>query len=316
MMTPAAFALLRLSLVKGVGPARLRKALAHAHGRSAELAELVAGGGLGDVLGPEQLDELAANLPTAELLAERLNELGVTVTGLADPSYPAALAQRFGLDRAPPLLLTRGNAALLHRPSVGFCGSRQASDRGLRVAEDCASQLSASGVVVTSGYAAGVDMCAHTSALVSGGQTTIVLAEGIVGFRIKPEIEAVWSWDRVCVVSEFAATAPWSAGNAMQRNRTIIGLSRAMILIEARATGGSVSAGRDALAANVPLFAADYDGMPEAAVGNRELIKQGATPLLRNRATMRASLDGVLGAVRADAASLSSTGASQMRLLS
>src|SRR5262249_37149612 len=155
------------------------------------------------------------------------------------------------------------------------------------------------------GYACGVDMRAHTVALASGGRTTIVLAEGVLGFRIRPEIEAAWSWDRACVVSEFAAKAPWSAGNAMQRNRTIIGLSRAMILIEARATGGSISAGRDALAARVPLFAAEYDGMPETAVGNRELIAHGATPLLRSRATMRASLEGVLGAARVERASIS-----------
>lgn len=144
----------------------------------------------------------------------------------------------------------------------------------------------------------------------------IVLAEGIVGFRIKPEIASVWDWNRVCVVSEFAATAPWSVSHAMQRNRTIIGMSRAMILIEAGATGGSVSAGRDALASNVPLFAAEYDSMPEAAVGNRELIKQGAIPLLRSRATMRADLNGVLGALRDKSTTRAGCESSQLRLLS
>jgi len=316
-MTPLAHALLKLSLVKGVGPARLRKAVKLAHANQADLAQLVEERALNDVLTPEQLDELATVQPVAEVVVEKLRTIGVDIISLGDVEYSSQLLRTWGEDHAPPLLMTRGNVALLNRPAVGFCGSREASERGLRVAEDCADQLAAASVVVASGYAAGVDTCAHAAALKAGGTTLVVLAEGIQHFRMKPEVEKVWSWERACIVSEFAATAPWSAGNAMQRNRTIVGVSRAMILIEARATGGSISAGRDALKAKTPLFAADYDGMPDSAIGNRQLIQQGAQPLLRNRQSMRASLDGVLGAVHKSASTSDSTSVStgQMRLL-
>jgi DNA processing protein len=317
-MTPLAHALLRLSLVKGVGPARLRKAMKIANAKQAELEQLVDDRGLSEVLTTEQLDELASVRTMAEVLVEKLRGLNVEVISLADAEYPAQLLRTWGEEHAPPLLMTRGNCALLNRPAVGFCGSREASERGLRAAEDCADQLAAAGVVVASGYAAGVDTCAHAAALKAGGTTIVVLPEGINHFRMKSEVEKVWSWERACVVSEFAATAPWSAGNAMQRNRTIVGVSRAMILIEARATGGSIAAGRDALKAKVPLFAAEYEGMPDSATGNRQLIEQGAQPLLRNRQTMRASLDAVLGAVHkpsstGEPAAPAPTG--QMRLL-
>lgn len=84
----------------------------------------------------------------------------------------------------------------------------------------------------------------------------------------------------------------------MQRNRTIVGLSLAMILIEAGATGGSIAAGREALRMSVPLFAPEYAGMPETATGNRELLHEGGRPLLRSRSTMRANLEPVLTAAQ------------------
>lgn len=298
MTSPTAQALLQLSLVKGVGPARLRKALQTASNQQRELAALIATDGLGDLLSPEQRDLVREAAPQVEVLTQKLASAEVAIVCTGDLDYPAALTARFA-EHAPPLLMIRGNRRLLQQAAVGFCGSRAASARGLQVADDCADQLARLGVIVTSGYAAGVDLATHTAALRTGGSTTIVLAEGIMGFRIKPEVEAVWSWDRACVVSEFAATAPWSAGNAMQRNRTIVGLSQAMILIEAGATGGSIAAGRDALDAKVPLFAPEYEGMPTTATGNRELLQRGARPLLRARATMRANLDAVLSAVHA-----------------
>ncbi len=300
-LSPSTRALLQLSLVKGVGPARLRKALAVARTRGMELDEVIARRALDEILTPAQCDELVDARALVALLVDKLFDAEVEVLGVEDAAYPAQLRRTWGAEQAPPLLMARGNLGLLGHPAVGFCGSRQASPRGLSVAADCAEQLGAARVVVTSGFAAGVDTCAHGAALSAGGATTLVLAEGILHFKLKAELDAVWSWDRACVVSEFPATAVWSAGNAMQRNRTIVGLSRAMILIEARATGGSIAAGREALRAGVPLFAAEYEGMPEAAVGNRELIQLGATPLLRSRQTMRASLDGVLGAVQASA---------------
>src|SRR5579863_606308 len=78
---------------------------------------------------------------------------------------------------------------------------------------------------------------------------------------------------RSLVVSAFGPNLPWSVSHAMERNRTICGLSRAMVLIEARSTSGSIRAGRDCLKIGLPLFAAVYEGYPESATGNEELLR-------------------------------------------
>lgn len=287
-------ALLRLRATRGVGAARMRKVVEAARAAAASVAEIIAQPArLRGVLDERQLGELAAGEAQVARELDELRAAGVQVLGWFDDAYPDPLRHRMG----PPVLMVRGARALLGRPAVGFCGSRKASDKGLAVARDCADQLARADVVVVSGYAAGVDLAAHRAALEAGGTTTIVLAEGISCFRVKRELADVWDWERVCVVSELPARARWSAGQAMQRNATICGLSDAMVLIEARSTGGSVAAGRESLAMGVPLFVAEYESMPEHADGNRALLAQGAMALRRSRKTGRAALERVLAAM-------------------
>jgi DNA processing protein len=211
--------------------------------------------------------------------------------------YPLKLKQ-WAKSKLPPILSLKGNIDLLKEPSVGFCGSRKASQKGINVAIDCVEQVVKNkGWVIVSGYAAGIDMTTHRAALLSGGKTIIVLPEGIMRFRIKKELKEIWDWNRVLVVSQFLPDAAWSVGKAMERNRTIIGLSAAMILIEAKAKGGSMAAGQETLKLNRPLFAPVYQGMPESAVGNRILISKGAHSFKKSKTTNRAVLESFFNLV-------------------
>jgi len=224
---------------------------------------------------------------------KRLVEDNVNVISFEDDKYPHKLIPL--LERkAPPLLMVLGNSELLSKPSVGFCGSRDASPKGLETAYDCAEQLSKKGINIVSGYAHGVDMTTHRAALEAGGTTILVLPEGILNFRIKKELSSIWNWDKILVISEFLPGLPWSVHNAMQRNSIICGLSEAVILIEAKSKGGSIEAGKTCLKLKLPLFAPVYDGMPESAVGNRELLDQGALPLFKSQTSDRANISKIL----------------------
>jgi len=103
-------------------------------------------------------------------------------------------------NRAPVLLFARGNLDLLEKPSLGFCGSRKASEKGLKAAWDIADQMARRGVNIVSGYASGVDMTTHKTALETGGSTTIVLAEGILNFKIKKVIKELFDESRILVL--------------------------------------------------------------------------------------------------------------------
>jgi len=244
----------------------------------------------------KQINLIESNIRNYIKNLEDINACSLT---LFDDNYPQLLLNALGKS-APPLLTYLGNIEILKQKSIGFCGSRNASDKGLEVAKDCASQLAKNNIVIVSGHAAGVDQTTHFAALESGGATIIVLPEGLLNFKIRESLKNVWDWNRVLVISEFSPKAIWTASRAMQRNSTIIGLSIAMILIEAGRTGGSIDAGKKTLAMKRRLYIPVYEGMPESAVGNRILLKNGAIELKKSRSTGKANLADIFKNLKDD----------------
>lgn len=215
------------------------------------------------------------------------------VIDLNDPLYPRRLMVVLGKS-APARLVVRGNLNLLNEHAVSFCGARNASEKGIEAAALCARTASKEHFVITSGNARGVDRATHREALAAGGATILVIPEGMDNFRIAPELRDVWDWDRVLVVSQFDPKTVWRSYHAMERNKTIMALSCAMIVIEAGEKGGTRAAGEDAIRLHVPLFAVDYGFDETVAPGNRELIKRGAKPLKKSRETGEPNLSTLL----------------------
>jgi len=204
--------------------------------------------------------------------------------------YPQRLKNILG-ENAPHRLYLWGNLDLLNMPSIGFCGSRNVSDRGLQVTSDIAQQAVKEGWVVISGHAKGVDTTAHVTALENGGTTIIVIAEGIEKFRLRQEIKRIARPENILIISEFPPQSTWNVGYAMQRNKTIVALSNAMMLIESRTEGGTFDAGKQALNLNIPLFVAEYANQNNDNAGNAYFLKRGAKRVLKNKDTNRANLD-------------------------
>lgn len=214
------------------------------------------------------------------------------MTKLNDKSYPKRVRDVLG-NKSPSILYFMGNADLLDRFGLGFCGSRNASPKGIETVGDCSEQAAQNDIVVISGYATGVDQEAHYTALKTGGATIIVLAEGINHFRIKKNLEDVWDWDRVLVVSQFEPEAPWKVFRAMTRNQLIIALSGAMVVIEAGEKGGTLNAGEETLRLKMPLYVAEYQDMSSEAKGNKLLLSRGGKVLAKSRSTNRANMSNL-----------------------
>jgi DNA protecting protein DprA len=231
------------------------------------------------------IEELRHPSPRTVETWEELQRRGVYLMVLGQPDYPHRLASLLG-ESAPPILYALGARTIVDLPSVGFCGSRKASEKGLQVARECAQLLAQEHINVVSGYAHGVDMAAHEGALEAGGTTVLALAEGILHFRpkqqIKPFIEEA-GFERIAVVSEFPPNLPWKAHNAMTRNRTICGLSNALIVIESGLEGGTFEAGKTALDLGEPLFCVEYAEPAPSAPGNSYFLQRGAASLKRSR---------------------------------
>ena len=176
----------------------------------------------------------------------------------------------------------RGNIAILSRPSVAIIGKRQAGEAALAAAASLADELVGKGINITSGYAAGIDTAAHLAAMRAGGTTSMILSQGINHFQIKAELNAYLTVDNVLVISQFEPDAKWAAYMAMTRNKLVVALSGAVVVIisgpERDANGrnsGTYNAGLSALKMGIPVFVVDPDFFSVPPEGNSQLIARG-----------------------------------------
>jgi len=213
--------------------------------------------------------------------------------------YPAKLKAVLG-EKAPETLYVWGNLDLLNRPAIGFCGSRSVSQKGLDVTADATEQIAERDWVVISGHARGVDTTAHRVALENNAGTIIVIPQGLDTFRLRRELKQIASPENVLIISEFEPQASWAVGRAMQRNRTILGLSDVMILIESRMKGGTFNAGKDALRLKRPLYVANFSETLEANAGNQYFIERGAIKLGKSPITHRANLKDIFNRIESN----------------
>jgi DNA processing protein len=248
---------------------------------------------------PNIADQISVSISKADELLKEFEIEGIKILIKGRDGYPERLLKTLK-EEAPLLLFARGNIKLLAEKAVGFCGSRKASEKGLAVAGECAAELARRRINVISGYAHGVDLAAHRAALEAGGVTTFVLAEGILHFRLKSDVKDLITEDNHVVVSEYMPRLPWLARNAMQRNKTICGLSNAVVVIESGLKGGTFEAGKAALSLRRPLFVAEYAQPAESAEGNAYFLRQGARFLRKKNGA--AYLDELFQAVERDEA--------------
>jgi len=213
----------------------------------------------------------------AEAELDAVRACGAQFVTLKDEAYPALMRQ---LEAPPPALYLKGDVAHAGAQSVAIVGSRNASAIGAGFARTLAVDLGASGLVVVSGLARGVDTAAHWGALDSG--TTAVVAGG-VDVIYPPENGPLYQ--RIAaegvIVSECPPGFQPRGQDFPRRNRLISGLSYGVIVVEAAKQSGSLITARFALEQNREVFAVPGHPLDPRAAGPNDLIRSGAT-LLRN----------------------------------
>lgn len=272
---------LRLALTPGVGLLTAHHLLRQLHSPSAIFAAGQAR--LASLVKPSQARALAAATTgeTAEAVAiqlaaiERwLPEPGRRVLALDDPAYPPALRDTAD----PPLLLyVQGRAELLGRAALAVVGSRNASAQGVSNAARLAQALSATGLVIVSGLALGIDAAAHEGGLRGEGGTVAVLGTGIdIIYPQRNEALALRIAQHGCLVSEYPLGTVPQSSNFPKRNRIISGLARGVLVVEAAAGSGSLITARLAADQGRDVYAVPGSIHATLSKGCHTLIKEGA----------------------------------------
>ena len=222
-----------------------------------------------------------ARLGWAERTLRELTRRGGRVIRGLDPGYPPPLRD---LRNPPPLLYAFGQWRGEDARAVGIVGATRASARARDIAWGLAMRLARAGVTVVSGYARGIDNSAHLGALDTGGRTTICLPCGIRRLEARPDWPPFGRvFEQGCALSEQPPDHEWSAEAALNRNRLIAALSRALIVVETRPKGGAMNTFDHAVELGRPAFAVAFARPAEGGRGNAICLARGAEPLNRLR---------------------------------
>jgi DNA processing protein len=192
----------------------------------------------------------------------------------SDSRYPALLQQ---INDPPLVLFCWGNPSTLQRDQVAIVGSRRASANGMATAETFAAELCACGFAVTSGLALGIDGAAHRGAIAAGGETIAVQAVGAGDIYPRRHVRlAQQIAETGCVITEYPTDTPAFARYFPSRNRIVTGLSRGVLVVEARLGSGSLISARLAVEQGREVFAVPGSILVKYSEGCHHLIRQGA----------------------------------------
>ena len=206
---------------------------------------------------------------------EALQKENIKIITIEDKEYPEILKTIYDY---PVSIFVKGNEKILNTPAIGIVGCRESSSYGEKVAQYFAYHLSKRKINIISGLAKGIDSQSHIGAIKAKGITIGVIGSGL---DIVYPKENEYLYDKIikengAIISEYPLGVKPIKMNFPARNRIISGMSKGIIVIEAKKKSGTLITVDFALeqGRNVYVVPGNIDEVN--SVGTNDLIKQGA----------------------------------------
>lgn len=212
-----------------------------------------------------------------DYIIHKMDEYKMDVTTFLDKDFPSILNHIYN---PPAILFMRGNRALLDKRlnRIALVGARRCSLYGRNVARMLGKELGKYSTIIVSGGARGIDTHGHEGLLASLGYGIVVMG---CGLDIVYPRENTKLFDRILqnnglLVSEYPPGTPPSAKHFPARNRIISGLSRGVIVVEAKGSSGSLITADMAVSEGRDVFVVPCNLLDHTADGNKFLMRNGA----------------------------------------
>ena len=212
-----------------------------------------------------------------DYIIHKIDEYKMDVTTFLDKDFPSILNHIYN---PPAILFMRGNRALLDKRlnQIALVGARRCSLCGRNVARMLGKELGKYSTIIVSGGARGIDTHGHEGLLASQGYGIVVMG---CGLDIVYPRENTKLFDRILqnnglLLSEYPPGTPPSAKHFPARNRIISGLSRGVIVVEAKASSGSLITADMAVSEGRDVFVVPCNLLDHTADGNKYLMRNGA----------------------------------------
>jgi DNA processing protein len=273
-----------LSLIPNVGPILARKLVAYVGSvegvfkEKKSLLEKVPGIGKSKINGFDLKDILEK----AEAELNYIETNNIQHIFYLDEEFPIRLKE---CDDAPIVLFYKGTNCFNAEKIISIVGTRRSTSYGDEVCKKLVEDLAIlfPDLIVVSGFAYGIDICAHKAALQSNLNTVAVFGHGVQ--QVYPTVHSKYVarvLENGALVSEFPSQKKPDPGNFVSRNRIIAGLADATIVVESGEKGGSLLTADMALSYNRDVFAFPGRASDTLSKGCNNLIKKNSAALIES----------------------------------
>ena len=206
---------------------------------------------------------------------EYMEKHNIDIVSIQDAEYPEILKEIYD---APISLYVRGNKNILNELSVAIIGCRECTEYGRNITKNLSYNIAKNKINIVSGLAKGIDGIAHQGALFAGGKTVAVLGNGLDTIYPKENehlaLEILQKGG--AIISEYPLGTKPEKQNFPERNRIVSGMSKGIIVVEAKEKSGTLITVDFALEQGRDVFVVPGNINSEASIGTNDLIKQGA----------------------------------------
>ena len=209
---------------------------------------------------------------------------GITPLPLNSADYPQRLRE---CPDAPVVLYYMGNGQLNAQRVICIVGTRHCTIYGKDLVAAFVRELSklCPGILIVSGLAYGVDICAHRNALAEGLPTVGVLAHGLDTIYPSSHRETAAEMLREGgLLTEYPSGTNADKMNFVRRNRIVAGMSDACILVESAEKGGGLITTDIANSYGREVFAFPGHVNAEYSKGCNNLIRDNKAGLITSAA--------------------------------
>lgn len=275
-------ALLRLQKTKSVGDILAKKLIATVGSATDVFKEkkhtLYKINGIGNFAIQNLFNE--SNLKLAEKELHYINKNKIDCSYFLDDEYPKNLQHCID---APILFFKDGNIDFSNQKIISIVGTRTMTNYGRDFCENLIEKLSVYNPIIVSGFAYGVDICAHKSAMKYNLQTIAVLAHGLEQIYPKTHKKYIHKVnEHGGFITEFFHDEAPLRENFLKRNRIVAGISKATIIIESASKGGSLVTADIANSYDRDVFAVPGKVNDLMSKGCNHLIQQNKAHLLES----------------------------------
>lgn len=273
-----------ISLIPKIGPVLARRLIEYCGDAEEVFKEKQAG--LLKIPGFGQ--KLSGQLRKKEVLEQADREIEYIIKNnirpvfYLDGSYPNRLRQ---CEDAPVIFYLKGDINFDSRKVLSIVGTRHASEYGKELCNRFIEGLAErhTDLLIVSGLAYGIDVCAHKAALKHGLDTVAVLGHGLS--IIYPSVHKGIA-KQICtqgaLLTEFMSTEIPDAPNFIRRNRIIAGLADATVVVESGEKGGALITADIAVSYNRDVFAFPGRVSDKYSAGCNSLIKANKAALIED----------------------------------